>query len=204
MKTKDIIRMEPEALNQLSKSELRDAYRKVRDVLRHRKSAFEEKGLQRAIPERYRSGIKGLRDLKTPGDLRQAIKKAQDWMLKGGSTVSGYERLEPSRMAKISKDTGIEFNSQEQVNKFDRFMREIRDRYKEMKYKPSDDAIDLFEQAQRLKINENQLLKNFEYWADHIDDLRDAEPINTKAQSVSPGRYRAALGLETIKSWKES
>lgn len=107
-------------------------------------------------------------------------------------------------MAKISKDTGIEFNSQEQVNKFDRFMREIRDRYKEMKYKPSDDAIDLFEQAQRLKINENQLLKNFEYWADHIDDLRDAEPINTKAQSVSPGRYRAALGLETIKSWKES
>lgn len=201
-KTKQLISMDPDRLNQLSGSELRQAFRQVRDVLRHRRTAFQAKGLTQAVPGRYKSGIPGLRDLKSETDIRQALREATAWMRGTTSTVSGYERAVPSRIEKLRHDTGIDFQNQEQINKFDRFMKEVRDRYKEMKYKPSDDALDLFEQAQRLKINENQLLKNFEYWADHIDDLREAEPISSKADSISPGRYRAALGLETIKSWK--
>lgn len=202
-KTKSIISMDPADLSSLSGSDLRQAYRQVWDVARHRVSAFKSKGLTQAIPGKYKQGVPGLRDLKTESNIRQALREAAAWMRGTTSTVSGYERAEPSRLEKLRHDTGIDFQSQEEINRFDRFMKEVRERYKEMKYKPSDDAIDLFEQAQRLNINENQLLKNFDYWADHIDDLREAEPINTRADSVSPGRYRAALGLETIRSWKD-
>lgn len=204
MKTKDLIQIPAAQLEGFSKGELKDMYAQIRDVLRHRKTAFEAAGQRTGIPARYRQNVPRVRDLKSESELRSAIREASAWMRGKTSTVSGYEAALPDRLDKINQDTGLNLQSQEDVNRFSKFMGEVRERYKEMKYKPSDDAIDLFEQAMRLNMDENMLLKNFDYWADHIEDLREAEPINSRADSISPGRYRAALGLETIKSWKGS
>lgn len=93
----------------------------------------------------------------------------------------------------------IDLSSTAKLKEFGNFMNEASDRYGEMAKIVSSQARALYAEAQRLNINTNALLKNMDYWLDHIDDLEKSDPIRTRSErQLQPSEYARKLGLEKI------
>lgn len=63
----------------------------------------------------------------------------------------------------------------------------------------SDDAIDLFDEAERLNLNPSQFIRNYKYWLAHGEELANAKPIDRA--NVKPSDYAKQLGLPKIRTW---
>ena len=66
----------------------------------------------------------------------------------------------------------------------------------------SDSAMALVDEADRLNLNPNQFLRNYDYWLNHVEELESAEPID-RANGVKPSDYAKQLGLPKIKQWNK-
>ncbi len=183
MKISQLIERSARDWNQLSSKELRQSYQQVKHVLAERAKTFAKHGAEgRTLPS-----SRGLSD----ADIRTALKEASAYMRGKVSTYKGYAAYQNQRL-KAMQDAMPEmgFKTREDVAKFGKFMDEMDDRYGNIKY-DSHDAKKLYQQAQRLNVDPNKFMKNFDYWMDHVEDLEDLKPIKQRAGSraLKPSDY---------------
>ena len=71
----------------------------------------------------------------------------------------------------------VTFDSLEDFNRFGQFMGEASERFYDFSM-ASSQVKEMYEQAERLGVDPNQFLKNYDYWEQHLEKLQEAEPIS--------------------------
>ena len=188
-------------IKSLTGAELRQAYKSAAAALRGRRGAFERAGELSAFEARYQSGVPGVGSFESEAQMRSALGFALTPLGGQSSTYSGYQKAQQKRRASYEKTTGRKFGSMKDFNKFGNFMGEMQTRLKSMWGPASDFVVDLYNQAERLDLNPEALMKNFEYWRDHLDDLKEMDPIEGRKKSLTPSDYIRKAKLEKIKDY---
>ena len=201
MAIKDLLEMSASQLSSLEGAELRRAYKSVSASLRIRRQTFQKHGALSAIKETYRGGIRKAGSFNTEAEMRDYMKEGIADIKKGRvSTWSGYQKDIQERKESLEKTTGHNFSSMEEYNRWGNFMGEMQERLQASWQSISKLARELFDEATRLKLKPEQLMKNFEYWADHLEDLQEAEPLQ-RGRELRPSDYLKSLKLEKISDY---
>ena len=202
MAIKDLLQMSASQINALEGAELRRAYKSVSASLRGRRQAFQKHGALSGMPEKYRGGIRKVSSFDTEAELRQYMKTGIAYMKGSVSTWSGYQESLQRKMEHLEKTKGHKFKSISEFDRWGKFMDEMGMRLKGQWKSISNLAWELFDEAERLNLNPEQLMKNFEYWAAHLEDLQEAEPLQ-RGRDLRPSDYLKSLKLEKISDYYE-
>ena len=200
MAIKDLLQMSAAQINALEGAELRRAYKSVSASLRGRRQTFKRHGALSGMPEKYRGGIRQVGSFDTEAELRQYMKTGIAYMKGSVSTWSGYQESVEKRKEHIEKVRGKSFSSMAEYNRWGNFMGEMQERLQASWKSISKLAWELFDEAERLNLNPEQLMKNFEYWAAHLEDLQEAEPLQ-RGRDLRPSDYLKSLKLEKISDY---
>lgn len=199
MKFSKLKEMSAYEVGKLSGKQLREAYQNVKKVINSRVKTFEAHDAGSAIPASLRGGLESSRG-RSEEDLLQDIRNALRWSRGSGSSYRTYARVQENRRQKMQEALpDIDLSSTDKLKEFGNFMNDVSERYGEMAKIVSSQARALYSEAQRLNINKNALLKNMDYWLDHLNDLEKTDPIRTRSErQLQPSEYARKLGLEKI------
>lgn len=185
----------------LSGKELRSAYKSTAAAIRGRSSAFRKAGAESGLPQRYRKGVQSISSFESESEMRRAVAENLGYLRGKVSTYSGYQETLNERAAQMSAKLGIDFTSNADYKQFGDFMGEMQTRLKSMWKPASDFVVELYRESKRLNINPMQLMKNYEYWRDHLNDLKEADPIGGRSRELRPSDYIKAAKLEKISDY---
>lgn len=199
LKLQELMGMTARELSRLSRSDLRESYQNIRKIVNSRVNTFSKHGVESAVPRDLRSGL-GSAKGRSDADLVQNMRDSFAWMRGSASTYKGYEKARDSFRDKMQESMpDLDLSDQDKMEAFGRFMGDMQERYGEMWHAISNQARDIYREAVRLNMNPSALMRNYDYWADHIADLENADPIKTKAdRTLKPSEYARKLGLEKI------
>ena len=200
MAVKDLLQMSASQISALEGAELRRAYKSTSASLRMRRQAFVKHGKLSGMPEVYRGGIRKAASFESEAEMREYMMDALRYINKGKSTIAGYNKSLQDRMEHVENITGHKFGSQSEYSRWGEFMGEMQERLKASWKAISDVAWELYDEAKRLNLDPDQLMKNFEYWADHLEDLKEAEPLK-RSRALRPSDYLKSLKLEKISTY---
>lgn len=194
-----LMSMTARELSQLSRSELRGAYQNIRKITNSRVNTFGKHGIRDAVPADLREGL-GSAKGKSDAELLQAMRDSMRWMRGKNSTYAGYQQIREDFREKMQESMpDLDLSDDEKMEDFGRFMGDMQERYGEMWHAISNQARDIYREAVRLNMDPRALMKNYDYWADHISDLEAADPIRTRSERIlKPSEYARKLGLEKI------
>lgn len=185
-------------LKNISGSALRDAYKSVAASLRGRIAGFKAHDRLTGVPQRWRSGVPSVSSFDSESEMRSVMRSGLAYLRGSASTYAGYEEAVNERRQAMEQALGREFDSQEEFDAYGEFMGEMQTRLGSM-FKPASDFIaDLWDESKRLNLDPNQLMKNYEYWRDHLDDLKDMSPIEGRNRALRPSDYIKKANLEKI------
>ena len=198
----DLLEMSARQINALEGAELRRAYKSVSASLRLRRAAFEKAGKITGMPAKYRSGIRKAGSFETSSEMRDYMNQALGYMRGRRSTLKGYEKSESEQREAVERASGRKFKTKEEYEHWGKFMGEMQTRLGASWKAISNLAWELHDEAWRLNLDPEQLMKNFEYWADHLEDLKEAEPLK-RGRDLRPSDYLKKLKLEKISAYYE-
>lgn len=199
LKLGQLMDMTAREISNLSRSDLRGAYQNIRKITNSRINTFGKHGIKDAVPADLRGGLgssKGRSDAELIQDIRDSIR----WMRGKQSTYGGYMEVREDFRQKMQESMpDLDLSDDEKMEDFGRFMGDMQERYGEMWHAISNQARDIYREAIRLNMDPKALMRNYDYWADHISDLEQADPIRTKSdRTLRPSEYARKLGLEKI------
>ena len=198
MKLKNIQSMSRAQIDELSREDLSSTWSYMRRILKSRFKTFAKHGLENAIPKRFRGGVPTVRQLGSEENLASEIARAVGYTAGAASTAAGYEEAMQERYQDLEDRLGVPMNAK-QFAQYKSFMDEMSARMKETWKHVSAEAEEMYIQSRRLGIGIDQFKKNFDYWAEHIQELSKAKP---KKGRKTPSAYIRDLNLEKISSWK--
>ena len=198
MKIKEIQSKSLAEIRGMSEAELSSTWSYMRRILKSRFRTFAKQGLENAIPRRFRSGVPTVRQLGSAEELAKQIGMAAGYTAGTASTAKGYAEAMEERFQDLSDRLGVPMNAK-QFAQYKSFMDEMSARMKETWKHVSAEAEEMYIQSRRLGIGIDQFKKNFDYWAEHIQELSKAKP---KKGRKTPSAYIKDLNLEKISSWK--
>lgn len=194
------------SLRKMKKNELLEAAQVIRKALRSRRKTFQSHGVEHGIPEQYRSDLPSNDDFENRNDVLQWVNDALQYMREPESTYRGYQKAVSDRMAAynetLAKQGNKTFDSLEDFNRFGQFMGEAAERFYDFSM-ASSQVKEMYEQAERLGVDPNQFLKNYDYWEQHLEKLQEAEPIswNRTGKPVYASDYARQLHLPRMKDF---
>lgn len=196
-------------LTRMKKSELVSAAATIRKALRSRAQTFARHDAMQGIPERFRTDLPTAKDFENRNSLLSWVNDALHYLREPESTYKGWEKGVNARLDAYNQtlqETGRKtFKNMDDFNRFGRFMGEMQERFGENWHGVSDQVYEMQEQAERLGLDPSQLTRNFDYWAEHLEDLQQAEPINYRrsGKPVYASDYARQLHLPKLKEYYE-
>ena len=201
MAIKDLLAMSASQLSALEGAELRRAFKSVSASLRMRRQAFARHDKLSGMPEKYRGGIRKAGSFDTEAEMRDYMKTGLAYMKGRVSTFSGYQESISEKRKAIEAKRGKPFKSNEEFERWGDFLAEMQERNK-MSWHSISDVVqsELWDESERLNIDPMQLMKNFEYWSEHLEDLKKAKPLK-RGRELRASDYLKALKLENISTY---
>lgn len=199
VKLQQLLNMTAREIAQLPSSELRDTYQNLRKIVRSRVNTFSKHGITDVVPASLRGGL-GSSKGRTDQDLLQDIRQSTAWMRGKRSSYRGYQEVREDFRSKMQESMpDLDLSDTQKLDSYGEFMGDMQERYGEMWHSISNQARDIYREAVRLNMNPKSVMRNYDYWADHISDLENADPIKTKKdRQLRPSEYARKLGLEKI------
>lgn len=191
-------------LRKLKAPDLKKTYKQISKALKGRTKTFRKHGREEAVPERFRDGLESPEDM-SKNEMLSHITDALRYMNDKESSYRGWHEKQMGRMKAYNetmKASGqATFDSEEDFDRYGRFMGDMQDRFGELWHYNSDQAKEMYAQAERLNLDVNQLTKNFDFWADHLEELAEADPItwHRADRPVYASDYARKLGLGKIR-----
>ena len=186
-------------------SDLKADYNYLRKIIRGRESSFSKRGVSDLWSDRFTgSNVKSLKDLTDKKSLLREINRITSFLHDTRSTPAGAIKVENTiekRRKSLSETLGHSL-SREEYDDIGKFLGAMQKRAKEAWKSLSDQAVKLWEEAQRLNLDPTKFLRNYEYWLEHTEELTEARPLNY--QNVKPSSYIRQLGLERVREWKKN
>lgn len=190
-------------------SELRKAYQQMKHAMSERAKTFAKHGEEaRTMPS-----SRGL----TEGQLRQEIKKASAYMRTDYSSYKSWKSASQKKLEDMQEALPeLNLKTVNDLKQFGEFMNDMERKYAIIQYdsdeakkiyqesmrknKDPDEAARLFfEQGTRLGVSPNKFMRNYEYWKENADILKELTPIRKRegSRATKPSDY--ARQIEKIK-----
>lgn len=163
--------LKPAEIRKLSNKDLRRTYSRYRSIANARIKRLDAAGLGRRTKL-----FKKISEMSND-EIERELADASNWLRNDRTTVSG-ERKFIAQEIKDLQDRGYDFINQNNIYDFIDFMEEHRLTVGK-KMHESNDAVDVFNEGQRLKIPPEVLKKHFDYFSDNIDKMEKVKPIKT-------------------------
>lgn len=204
MKLSELLNMSARQLNELSDTELRKAYQQTKYTLKSRAMTFEKHGIHVAEEAYGRQSSAMLPSSKGMDveEQRRRLKTSLAYMRGRRSTYKGFKESEEERRRNLQESMpDLDLSTDEKAKKYGRFMGDMQTRWGEMWKYVSNNARDIYREAMRLNADPKMFMKNYDFWADHIQDLEEAQPIRQRSGSraLRPADYARKLKLGKIK-----
>ena len=207
LKAKQILDMDMYSIRREAESgSAKQIFRALKNSLDSRIRTFAKHGFIDAVPDRILNvgGVKG----KSDKEIMQGIRDMADFMRnEERGTYSKWRDTIDERMEHMEDVIGddFQFDSDEEYEEMGRFMGEMQERFGggEMWKKYSGDAAQLFGESKRLGLDPKQFLRNYDYWSEHVDDLKRADPIKS-GRKLYPSDYARKLGLDKVTGGRRS
>ena len=183
----------PEALQSgsLSEKEIRDEYRRLRNIANKRIERLEKAGY-----EQTQTYLRNVGAYKSPSnytvpELQYKLYQISKFVAAKSSTVSGMRLIEKEAIETLQeKGLGRINNLQE----FGDFMSWARTKYKSSEF-DSERAAEIFNEAKRRNIGIEEIKKDYELYRDNYNQFTEL-PVYRKAERRTSEWYRKVLGVD--------
>lgn len=212
---KSIMSQSAAELSAASLSEAKSQYNYLRKVIRERSKTFAKRGKQGAFDRQYGiTPIPSLRGL-SESEVKAGVKSMVRKLTGSEATLTGLLNVNERKAQNIRNwfDTHLDNPLNDaQFDQIGRFLGDMQKRQGEMWKYVSDDFIEIVDDpdVQHLAnisaekgLKLTQLMKNFDYWKAHIDDLEKAEIPEASRGYLVPSDYIKSLKLPSIKKWRK-
>ena len=199
MKVSEILGTSYKELSKLSRGELVKAFGSLSHALKERGKTFAKHGEQ---APKYQKGLGSSRGL-SASEIAEKVSSAAAYMRGKLSGYRGYMEAAEDKRQKIQEAMpDLDLSTIDKLRAYGMFMDEMKMRYPEHMAASSDSIRDMYREAQRLNINPEQFVKNFNYWSEHIADLERARPLNY-SRELKPSDYARQLKIETVRDYRK-
>ena len=194
-----ILNMSRYDLVKAKKTDLRKHYSTLKKQLKRNYKEFKANELDYKLS----SQMERLKPIKEVAgeDLVSEVNWLANLLKSETSTYEGYLKRKNEDIKRARENLGEDFDkyikTDADFRDYERFLHEMYIRDKDNWKAHYDDAMDLFVQARRLNLDENQFLNNYKYWLEHATDLLEATPINK--EDLKPKDYAMQLRLPKIR-----
>lgn len=182
----------PYKLKQRDEKDLRKEYSKIRkQLMRRARSLRGTEHEQSEFYKRYKAGYyPSLRDIDKHGldvtkelsDLVRQINRVSE------TTKRGLSRQMKGRIEAYRENYGWNFINEKNYYNFQQYLDRLRETYGNAFYGDSDRAAELYEQAERLKIRTNTLIKHYDEFAANVKLIEKME--TPKGRGVTLAQLR--------------
>lgn len=183
----------PEALQSgiLSEKEIRDEYRRLRNIANKRIDRLEKAGYEQTQTYLRNAGAYKAPSNYTMAELHYKLYQISKFVAAKSSTVSGMRLIEKEAIETLQeKGLGRIKNLQE----FGDFMSWARTRYKNSDF-DSERAAEVYNEAKRRSIDIEEIKKDYELYMDNYQQFTEL-PVYRKAERRTSEWYRKALGAD--------
>lgn len=162
----------PFEINKMSASAVKSAYSNLRSIANKRLSRLESAGLGTFGSYRFPK----VREL-NEDQLRRELAEASRYVRDPWHTVRGA-RSYMNREIKSLHKQGYDWIDESNFREFTEYMDDLRDQYGSKAF-DSGDAADVFSNGQKIGIDTDTLKENFEYFAEHLGELKRMRPARS-------------------------
>ena len=182
--------LKPVDVRNMSTKEMRSLYSNLRGVANKRIGRLAGSGMGQGL-----DFFKTLKHIAT-GDFPALLMDVVKFVASDKNTVRG-RRKEYNDFVEMMNEKGYEgiVNNYEDFIKFTKYMDSLRERYSSKLF-DSGNALDVFQQGQRLNISREKLIKHYDLFATNLDALEDVKP-SKDGKEFSQARINTL-----IKKWK--
>ena len=171
-------------LKAAGEAEARKEYQRLRRIAQKRLARFV--GTQYKDTDTYKNRaikkpFKPSSELKSVRDLQAALSDVRGFLDSERSTISGMKRIDRKTIATLHKD-GYTFVNMSNIKQFGDFMEAARLQAAK-KMQGSDRVAEMYDAAIRKKIPPEELLKEFDYWRENLEELNVSRRIKTPGTS---------------------
>ena len=153
----------------LNNKELRKEYRRQRQVANKRIKRLREAGLEYKHYDLF-PPLKGL----TNSEIEEQLSDASRFLRRERTKVSTERKFLQHEVAILQKD--YKWVNMSNIYDVIHFLEDLHKQLGEKAYS-SDDALDVLEQSERLKIPSDVFKENFDYFKNNLDKLEKVKPL---------------------------
>ncbi len=161
----------PAEVRRMTNEELRKEYSRLRAIANKRIDRLWDAGLIDYTPKFPK--MRGM----SMSDIGAAAADAARYLRDPRHTVTGARKFINDEINELHS-RGYDFINASNFNDFTRFMENMREKVG-AKVFDSGDAVDVYNEAQRLKIPSNVLEEHFDYFLEHYDSMENIKPVKT-------------------------
>ena len=186
----------------LTEPQMRQEYTRARSVANKRIKRLSASDFATSdVVANHAEGFKTLNSIKSRRELIRELSDVHRFLESQYSSIQGQQMLMDNNIATMQSH-GYDFINEKNYKSFVNFMEDARSRVVASGY-GSEFFVDIFEQSERLKISAKSLLKDVDYWAKHLEELRSVDKnwldrkMDRKGnRRVSAARLKESLGYD--------
>ena len=183
----------PEALQSgsLSEKEIKDEYRRLRNIANKRIDRLREAGY-----EQTQTYLRNVGSYKAPSnysmaELQYKLYQVSKFVAAKSSTVSGMRLIEKEAIKTLHKKDLVRIKN---LQEFGDFMSWARTKYKSSEF-DSERAAEVYNESKRRRIDIEEIKKDYELYRDNYHQFTEL-PLYRKAERRTSEWYRKALGAD--------
>lgn len=187
----------------MSTRKMRSEYNRLSKMANARLDRLSRAGLEAS--EFYQEHKAGFGPLDTTGrkNIAKELAELNRFLNAQSSTISGLRESRKDLIDVMNKqygdgEGGGPFN-EENIDRFSKFMKEYRDKYKEQLNLASDKAVDLFLAKERLQLSERDLWRNVDTFLDYEEELESMSVEDVLGRRKNVGqRFKISTYLKAF------
>ena len=183
----------PEALQSgvLSEKEIRDEYRRLRNIANKRIDRLKKAGYEQTQTYLLNAGAYKSASNYTMAELHYKLYQISKFIAAKSSTVSGMGTIEKEAIETL-REKGL--GRIKSLQEFGDFMTWARTRYKNSDF-DSERAAEVYNEAKRRSIDIEEIKKDYELYRDNYRQFTEL-PVYRKSERRTSEWYRKALGAD--------
>lgn len=164
---------------------LRAEYTRLRDIAQKRiKRLGASEWSDTETYRKYRAGFPKLSEIPNRTSLSYKLTELSRFVSAKTTTVTGL-RQQRSRSLKELHRHGYTFVNIKNYKRFGQFMEEYREKTAGKKQRPSDELVELYFQTERLGLDPAAVERDFNYWLDNAETMKEIQPVKGKTAGSS-------------------
>lgn len=170
----------PFQIHDMQPADIRSAYIKLRKAANQRLTRMEKAGLGTKGAWRFPK-VKDLSEKQMAKQLAEASRYMRD----PRHTVPGERKFMRDELRILHKEYGYNWINESNFYDFTDFMDDLREQYGSKAF-DSGDAADVFNNSQKIGIDPEVVKENFNYFAEHLAELKRMRPARTEKGATLP------------------